>query len=84
MTDLGIKNLIIEGHSLVVVYTIQHRRLPLDWQIGPIIQNIHSLLSKTFSWLAGKINCNANFVAHNLVKWLLPSTFWKHSHRASS
>lgn len=49
MTDLGLKKLIIEGYSLVVVHTIQHRHLPLDWQIGPIIQNIHSLLSKTFS-----------------------------------
>jgi hypothetical protein len=35
-TNLRIKNIITEGDSLVVIYTIQHKYLSMGWQIGPL------------------------------------------------
>lgn len=64
----GLKNIILEGDSLVVRQAILQDRFPQDWTIKPIIADIQDLPRKMDSWTAQKVPRNANVCAHKIAQ----------------
>ncbi|XP_059460221.1 uncharacterized protein LOC132189495 [Corylus avellana] len=63
IVSLHLKNFILEGDSSIVISSLQHLTIVLDWKIEHVISDTISLLPISSIWEARKVHRSANFCA---------------------
>ncbi|XP_059451120.1 lysM domain receptor-like kinase 10 [Corylus avellana] len=65
--SMHLDNFILEGDSSIVISSLQHPSIVLDWHIDHVITDTISLIPASSLWETRKVNRSVNFCAHHVA-----------------